>query len=126
MDSVYRKWIRGSRSSMVTMRANYVMDYNRDYTSMYIPMAEAFNPSKEELVTEATANQLLRLIPACSVNLESGYKITVVPNPVLMEYALINYTPVLEAGDQPMIIAKFHRSMDLSQLEYLVRLYLHE
>jgi hypothetical protein len=126
MESLYRKWIRGSRSSMLNVRAGVQPSYSHDYISAAVPLLEAFNPSKEEVVNSATANQLLKLIPACDLNIQRGFRMQMEVNPTLHEYALVSYNTLLEPGDKPVVMAKFHRSMEFDQLDWLVRFYLVE
>jgi hypothetical protein len=122
------KWNKAQRVSLyggVKLAEGYELKYGHDCKALYIPLRESFNPSKEELVTEAKANERLRLIPAATVT-PHRYRVKVVVNPKLIEYAEVNCPDILEQDEDAnlVVMAKFYRKMDLTSLDWLVKLYL--
>lgn len=129
METVYLNWARGNRLQTyggVRVVDGHSIRYSRDYATMYVPLYEAFLLSEEAVVTTARAKQRIKLIPACTVQPAERYRVQAVINPALNSVATISYNNIVES-DEPgslEIYAHFHRDFDLSQLDYLVRLYL--
>jgi len=101
--------------------------YGPDYTYIEIPWSgEMFSLKDETILTEAKNGQRVRLIP--SVNLgDTIYKekVLVVINPRLHEVAEAPAMQLLETsqGERISVIARFFRDATLSELDWLVRLY---
>ena len=127
MESMYLNWARGNRVKVYAgiMNLPEGVEYSSDYIAMYVPLAYGFNPSSEEVVAIGKANSRAVLVPDLSVS-PAKYRIQVVPNPVLYEYADVMHEPLLEPGSdsQPKLYVRFRKDLDLSELKYLVRLYL--
>lgn len=125
-------WIRGNR---LTNHAGVEpapgfdltrdMTYSTDYLCLKVPLFEAYEMKEETLVKEAKVNQRLKLIPAVRVNPRT-YRILVDVNPKLHAYADVLHTSIVEpgSGDQPTIYARFRKPVDLTEFEYLIRMYL--
>jgi hypothetical protein len=129
MDTIYLNWARANRAQLyggIRVVDGYEIRHSRDYSTMYVPLQEGFLLSEEQVVTQARAKQRLKLIPACTVRPGERYRVQVVVNPLLYQYATINHNQLVEHDEPvgPEIYAQFHRDFDLSQLDYLVRLYL--
>lgn len=98
-----------------------------DYTYIQVPLKEVYNPSDEKIVTKAMRNQQLKLIPACTINVRSRYKAMVKTNPKLQEVATCPTLYLIDGGDSREEIsfyATFRKDYDLSELEWIVRVYL--
>jgi len=128
MESMYMNWARGNRVSVfggITVDSADDVAYSKDYIAMLVPLGEAYNVSTEEIVSVGKANSRLKLIPKLSIA-PKKYRIQVEPNPLLYEVADVFHEKIIEpdSDSQPYIYVKFRREFDLSQLDYLVRLYL--
>ena len=129
IDSAFLKWNRGNRISLyggIEVAEGHTLTYSGDTQALYVPLLEGYNPSKEEVVTEAKANQRLRLIPAVLIN-PNKHKIKVVPNPALLDVAEVNCPDIIESDEpdtQPVVTAKFFKDFKLSELDWIVKLYL--
>lgn len=130
MDSVtFLNLVRGNRLSSIIglrMREGVPYRFSKDYTYVEIPLGELFNPGTEEVVSKASRNQRIRIIPACDILLRgTGYKVIVKVNPKIHEYASCTEIRFLEDDtDQPVFYATFHKDMDAAELDWAVRLYL--
>ena len=100
--------------------------YAVDYSYVEIPLGTIYNPSTEEVLNKASRNQHLLLKPACSLRLDGNHKIIVKTNPLLQEFATVPAVLLLDpkSGEQPHFYASFRKDMDLSDLDWLVRLYM--
>lgn len=127
MESMYLNWARGNRVKVYAgiMNLPEGVEYSSDYIAMYVPLAEGFNPSSEEIIAVGKANSRAVLLPAVQVK-PAKYRIQVVPNPALYEYADVFHEPLIEPGSdsQPKLYVRFRKDLELDQLSYLVRLYL--
>jgi hypothetical protein len=129
MDSAYLNWARGNRlTNYVGFESinNTPIEYSSDYLELRVKLLEAYNPKDETVVTEAKANQLIRLYPACTLDIKK-YRVQIEPNPKLLEYAMVAMPRILscdDVGAQPIITAKFFKAMNFKELDYLVKMFL--
>ena len=128
MESLYMNWARGNRINVyggISPGDTSGLQYSRDYIAMYVPLGEGFNQSSEEVISEGKANTRAVLLPSVRIA-PKKYRIAVVPNPLLYEYADVFHEPLIEpdSDSQPKIYCRFRKDMPLDRLEYLVRLYL--
>jgi hypothetical protein len=129
LESVFLNLVRGSRLSMymgLKMDEGAAYRFAKDYTYIEIPLAQLYNPSTEEVVTKATRNQRIQIIPACKVEIKGNYKILIKTNPVLQEVASCPSMILLDSGEAApaSFYATFHKDMSEKDLEWAVRLYL--
>lgn len=127
MESAYLNWARGNRISNyagLQSLGDATYRYSDDYIELYIPLLEAYYPKEEQVVSEAKVNQLLRLIPACTLDVKK-YRVQVEVNPKLLDHALVQAPSMITPNDkdvQPIVTAKFYRPMNMSELDYVIRL----
>jgi hypothetical protein len=129
MDNTFLNLARGNRLSQYMGLKNddgNPIRYGKDYSYIEIGVREVYNPSEEKVVTKVLRNQHVKIIPACKVNVKGGYKILVKTNPLLQEVANCPALFVLDSDCQEEVAfyASFRKDMDISQLEWAVRLYM--
>lgn len=126
MESAYLNWARGNRLAKYGGMSKFTegMRYSNDYIALYMPLGECYIPSKEMVVKEVKQGTRAVLLPEVEVCPAARYRIAVVVNPEIYEYATVHYEALLEPGSKLRIYAKFHKDMSIDQLDYLTRLYL--
>lgn len=126
MESIYLNWARGNRLSKYGGISEFTEDmkYSNDYIALYMPLGECYIPSKESIVTEVKSGTRAILLPKVPVSPANRYRIAVVANPELYEYAQVHYEALIEPGGKLRLYAKFHKDMNVHELDYLARLYL--
>lgn len=126
MDSTFANIFR--RNSAVKIGLEGPFTYGHDYTFIEIPWSgELFDTTQEVVVTTAKKGQRLKVIPATNLfNRGFKEKCFIVVNPLLQEVADVSYMPLLEtaADDKINIMARFFKDSDLTNLSWLVRLYM--
>lgn len=100
------------------------ISYSNDYTCMYVGI-DTTNLEDEEGNISLTKGKSVKLIPAVSVDPKRGYKVLVDINPALYEYGDVSCVRIIEgeSGDQATVYIKLRKALDVTQLQYLVRLY---
>lgn len=100
--------------------------YGKDYKYVEIPVRELWNPTTESIVDRANRNQHLKIVPACTLDVKGYYTVMVVTNPKLQEVSSCPSTFIIDPneGAQPAFWAQFHKSFDLKDLDWAVRLYM--
>lgn len=106
------------------MLEDHEFQWSSNYTGVKVPLLEAYNPSSEEIVTEAKRGNRLRLIPACTVGPDKDHIKIRVNKKALEEVADFpaEFTICPGSGDQPHFYATFKRDFDLSKLDYLIEI----
>ena len=126
-DSLYLNWVRGNRVSLYAgiTQSQEVAGYqfSGDYIDMYVPLAEIYKPSTEEVITEVQANTRAILIPTITLA-PKRYRVQIEPNPALFEVADVQCASTSSEEDpvQARVYAKFYKNFNPQDLEYLVKL----
>jgi len=129
MESAFQKWNRGNRVSLyggIETEPGFILTYSGDCQALYLPLRHGINISTDEVLMEAKRGQRLQLIPAATIS-PKKHKIKVVPNPALIDVANFQCPDIIESdepGIQPVVTAKFYKDFDLTQLDWIVKLYL--
>jgi hypothetical protein len=132
LDSVFLNLVRGNRLTaymgLELEIAGVVAEvkYGKDYSYVEIPLAYAQAPDGSTM-REVKRNQHVEIVPACTVNVRGQYRLLVEPNPALWADAVVqgSYYIQSETGKQyPSFYLQARRDIDLSTVEYAVRLYL--
>lgn len=127
MDSMFLNLVRGNRLTAymgLEMSEGHVYKFSKDYTYIEIPLLEARNGG-EKVKDKALRNQHIELVPACRVKLHGSYKLLVKTNPDLQ--AIGNAPTVFMVEEEighPSFYITLRKDLDLSKLEWAVRLYL--
>lgn len=130
MESSFLNLARGNRLSSymgLQMAEGKSYRYAPDYTYIEIPVSILYNPTDEKEVEKGLRNQHLFVTPACFVNIRGGYKVLVEPNPKLAAYGATQgmYYISSGAGEQvPGFYITLRKDLDISDVNYAVRLYL--
>lgn len=128
-DNTFLNLVRGNTLGSylgLEMNLGKAFRYASDYTYVEIPLAEMYNSTEERVVEKALRNQKLRLIPACKVNIRTGYKGIVRTNPKLQEVANCPAMFIIDPGEpgSPSFYVSFQKDYEASELDWAVRLYL--
>lgn len=131
MESAFLKLAAGSRLTNymgLKMTEGHEFKYGHQYMYVEIPIKEIYNPSEEKVVTKAMRNQHVRIIPACTVHVRGRHTVEIEPNSRLSEYGTISGGIYRVHSDGPEMVPGFYitlrRDLDISDIEWAVRLYL--
>lgn len=108
------------------MEEGTVYKFSTDYTYIEIPLLRAVNADGES-VQKATRNQYTELVSSASVRLYPGMKGLAVANPILSKYGAGPNILLLDNSstrEQVVVPITFRKDMQLTGLDWLVRLYL--
>ena len=129
LESVFLNLVRGNRINQylrLKLENGAAPKYSRDYSYIEIPAKEFFLPSEEKKVTKVLRNQHVQVIPACTVDVQEGYRVLVKTNPKLQEIATCPALFLLDhkEGEQVSFYATFRKDFEISELEWAVRIYM--
>lgn len=128
-DPTFLNLLRGNRLSgylRVRMAEGAVFRLSKDYTYAEMPLASARN-DKGEAVEKVLRNQQIELLAPFTIQPTPGYKGLVVVNPELYRYASVPSMLMFDVAEKPLpvsIFARFAKDMELSDIEWLCRVYL--
>lgn len=113
------------REMGLEMAEGKVFRYASDYTYIEIPLLHALNADGEP-VDKATRNQAIELVAAAT--LKPGYhvKILVLVNPTIYKYGMAPSMVLFDEKERTPVVVPvtFRKDMQLTGLDWLVRLYL--
>lgn len=137
MDSAFLKLNEPRISNYMGLRMDEGVPYrySKDYLYIQVPVRALVNKpgtAEEEKITgegKALRNQRLLILPACTINVR-GYNniVQVQPNPALAEYGDIQgsyYIHPNEGERVPGFYISLRRDLDLRDIDYAIRLYMH-
>lgn len=123
--------LRGNRLAgflRMRMSEGYPVKLAPDYTYAELPIHRA-QSLDGELVDggKAMRNQTIELIAPATLRPIAGYKGLVVTNPALFRVGTVPSMQLVDSSNAELpisIITRFHKEMQLSELEWLCRVYL--
>lgn len=134
MDTSYLSLVSGSRISNylgLKMTEGSEFSYpgiqNRQYAYIEIPVGSIIVSSTGEITDKALRNQHVLVQPACTVDVKGNYRFEVHPNPAIWAYGTAQGMYYLEpsSGQQvPGFYVTLRKDIDLSTLDYAVRIYM--
>lgn len=99
---------------------------SRGYAYIEVPALSLLD-SDGKHGSEANRNSYVDLIPACTVNVRGNYRFEVHPNPRLLDYGMTQgmyYLEPEEGQKIPSVKLWLRRDLDISKLDYAVRIYM--
>lgn len=130
MESSFLNIARGNRLNSyigLKMGEGKSFRYAADYTYIEIPVRELINVTDDKTGSKGLRNQHVRILPACEVNVRGNYKLLVEPNPELAAYGSVQGMYYIQPGQGeqvPGFYITLRKDLDLSDLNFAVRLYL--
>lgn len=133
METSYLKLLGSRLSNHLGLKMDEGYEYSfpqvqeRNYAYIEIPVKELFNPTEEKVVDKGLRNQHLLVVPACTVDVKGSYRFEVHPNPKLWSYGIVQglyYLEPKEGTKAPSFSVVLRRDLELSDIDYAVRIYM--
>lgn len=131
-DTVFLNLVRGNRLSnylgLVSLdetSAKKPYKFSKDYGCIEFPLYKAISGETGKNVRKVKAGTRVTLLPACEISPDI-YRVLIEPHGILHKAATLSHKRIWEPGDkgQPEIFADFHDDFDLSDVPYLLKLYM--
>lgn len=134
METSYLSLVSGSRiSNFLGLKMDQGVDYTRpgvqerQYAYIEIPVRHIENVTTGEIGMRALRNQLVRIVPACTVNVRGNYRFEVHPDRTLWAYGIVEgmfYLEPKEGEFSPSFHMQLRRDMELVPGTSVIRIYM--
>lgn len=101
----------------------------RQYAYVEIPVARMELATNGEVVDKALRNQMIRIVPACSVEVRGAARFEVHPNRAFWDFGTVQGMYYLESKEG-RLVPSFHiqlrKDLELTGDDYAIRIYMRE
>lgn len=134
METSYLSMVSGSRiKNFLGLKMDEGIDYKnagvqeRAYAYIEIPVRHIENMSTGEISMKGLRNQVVRIVPACTVNVRGNYRFEVHPDRSLWAYGVVEGMYYLESQEgelEPSFYMQLRKDMELSAGSPVIRIYM--
>lgn len=134
METSYLSMVSGSRiKNFLGLTMDAGVDYKhagvqeRNYAYIEIPIRHIENMTTGEIGMKALRNQLIRVVPACTVQVRGNYRFEVHPDRSLWAYGVVEgmfYLEPQEGEMEPSFYMHLRKDMELSKDSPVIRIYM--
>lgn len=110
------------------MSAGFEVKSAKGYWYMEIPVESLYNVTDEKVQEKGLRNQLIRVMPACSIAPKGSNVLLIEPNPELAKWGNLQGSYIV-TPETARHIPGFHlhlrRDLELSEISYAIRIYMY-
>lgn len=99
----------------------------RQYAYIEIPIRHLINTSTGEIVEKGLRNQVIQVVPACTVDVRGDYRFEVHPDPELWQFGIVQgmfYLEPLSGKQEPSFYMHLRKDMTIDPERAVIRIYM--